>query len=43
MGAQEKGAVFRLTSQAKVNETIRVIEAVIRFSGQPTILYWREF
>ena len=43
MGSQEKGAVFRITSQAKVNETIRVVEAVVRFSGQPTILYWREF
>jgi general secretion pathway protein K len=39
----QKGAVFRLISQAQVNETTRVIEAVVRVGGQPPILYWREF
>ena len=39
----EKGAVFRLTSRAQVNETVRVIEAVVRVGGQPPVLYWREF
>jgi general secretion pathway protein K len=40
----EKGATFRLISQAQVNETVRIIEAVVRFGGaQPAILYWREY
>jgi len=44
MGPQEKGAVFRLISQAQVNETVRVIETVVRISGlQSTVLYWREY
>jgi general secretion pathway protein K len=40
MQQPEKGAVFRLTSRAQVNETVRVIEAVVR-GQQP--LYWREY
>jgi general secretion pathway protein K len=43
MLSQEKGSVFRIVSQATVNETVRVIEAVVRFYGQPNVLYWREY
>jgi general secretion pathway protein K len=40
----EKGATFRLLSQAQVKETVRIIEAVVNFGGmQPAILYWREY
>jgi general secretion pathway protein K len=38
----EKGAVFRLISQAQVKETTRVIEAVVRVGDQKP-LYWREY
>ncbi len=39
-----KGSVYRLRSEATVNGTIRVIEAVVRPAGlQPTVLYWREY
>ena len=39
-----KGGVYRLRSEATVNGTIRVIEAVVRPIGtQPTVLYWREY
>lgn len=39
-----KGSVYRLRSEATVNSTIRVIEAVVRPAGlQPTVLYWREY
>jgi general secretion pathway protein K len=36
-----KGTVFRILSEATVNETTRVIEAVVNSSWQ--ILYWREY
>lgn len=39
----EKGATFRLISQAQVHETIRIIEAVVNFGGAQPILYWREY
>ena len=42
MQLKEKGKVFRLTSRAQVNETVRVIEAVVRDGGQQP-LYWREY
>jgi general secretion pathway protein K len=42
MQQPEKGTVFRLTSRAQVNETVRVIEAVVRVGGQQP-LYWREY
>ncbi len=39
-----KGAVYRLTSTAKIGETSRTIEAVVRLGGsQPGFLYWREY
>lgn len=39
-----KGAVYRVLSQAKVNDTIRIMEGVVRMTGfSPTVLYWREF
>lgn len=41
--SEQKGAVFRLISRAQVSETVRVIEAVVRVSGQPAVLYWREY
>lgn len=38
-----KGTVFRIQSRAQVNETVRLVEAVVRSTGtQSTILYWRE-
>jgi general secretion pathway protein K len=37
-----KGKVFRLTSRAQVNETTRVIEAVVRIGDQQP-MYWREY
>jgi general secretion pathway protein K len=43
MGAQEQGSIFRIISQATVNGTVRVIEAVYRKGGQPSFLYWREY
>lgn len=43
MREPEKGAVYRILSQATVGETTRVIEAVVRVSGQPAYLYWREY
>jgi general secretion pathway protein K len=36
-----KGTVFRIHSEAKVNETARIVEAVVNTGGQ--ILYWREY
>lgn len=39
--ATVKGTTFRILSEAKVNETVRDIEAVVNTSGQ--ILYWREY
>jgi general secretion pathway protein K len=39
---KQQGKVFRLTSRAQVNETVRVIEAVVRVGGQQP-LYWREY
>lgn len=41
MNAPEIGATFRLISQAQLNETARIVEAVVNTSGQ--ILYWREY
>jgi general secretion pathway protein K len=38
-----KGSVFRIQSRAQVNDTVRIVEAVVRLSGtQPAVLYWRE-
>ena len=39
--SQEKGDVYRIVSRATVNETARVIEAVVPVGGQPS--YWREY
>ena len=39
----EKGATFRLISQARVNETVRIIEAVVQPAAAKPILYWREY
>ncbi|HTY20814.1 MAG TPA: type II secretion system minor pseudopilin GspK [Geobacteraceae bacterium] len=36
-----KGSAYRIHSEAKVNETIRIVEAVVDGGGQP--LYWREY
>ena len=39
-----KGSLYRLRSQATVNETVRIIEAVVRIDGpKPIIHYWREY
>jgi general secretion pathway protein K len=39
-----KGAVYRLMATARVGETARSIEAVVRVSGSQTdFLYWREY
>jgi len=41
---QTKGTVFRVTSRAQVNETVRVVEAVVRATAfPPAVLYWREY
>ena len=38
-----KGNIFRIFSRATVNETIRIVEALVKIDGlQPTVLYWRE-
>jgi general secretion pathway protein K len=38
------GKVFRIRSEARVKETRRTVEAVVRFEGnQPKVLYWREY
>jgi general secretion pathway protein K len=38
-----KGTVYRILSRATVNETIRIVEALVRIDGlKPLILYWRE-
>jgi len=38
-----KGTVFRILSRARVNETVRLVEAVVRSTGtKSAILYWRE-
>jgi general secretion pathway protein K len=38
-----KGTVYLITSQATVNGTIRIVEALVRTDGlTPVILYWRE-
>jgi general secretion pathway protein K len=39
----EKGATFHLISQARVNETVRIIEAVVQPAATKPILYWREY
>jgi general secretion pathway protein K len=39
----EKGNIFRLISQSQVNETIRIIEAVVQPTSGHPILYWREY
>ena len=39
-----KGAVYRLMATAKIGETARTIEAVVRVRvGLPEFLYWREY
>ncbi|HEX9022363.1 MAG TPA: type II secretion system minor pseudopilin GspK [Geobacteraceae bacterium] len=38
---QMKGSIFRIISQAKVKDTIRIVEAVVNSSGKN--LYWREY
>lgn len=35
------GTAFRIHSEAKVNETLRIVEAVVNSDGN--ILYWREY
>ena len=40
---KEKGAVYRIISQATVKETTRYFEAVVRLGNQAQILYWREY
>ncbi len=38
-----KGNIYRIFSRAKVNETIRIVEALVRIDGlQAAVLYWRE-
>lgn len=38
-----KGSVFRIQSRAQVRDSVRIVEAVVRFDGaQPKVLYWRE-
>jgi general secretion pathway protein K len=39
--ASVRGTVFRIHSEAKVKETIRIVEAVVNSNWQ--ILYWREY
>jgi general secretion pathway protein K len=36
-----KGTTFRIHSEARVNETTRIVEAVVNAGGK--ILYWREY
>lgn len=39
-----KGVTYRILSQAKVNETVRIVEAVVQLGAtQQQILYWREY
>lgn len=39
-----RGSVYRIESRARVGETERVAEAVVRIGmGEPTYLYWREY
>ena len=39
-----KGAVYRLMATARIGETARTIEAVVRVGGGvPVFLYWREY
>lgn len=39
-----KGSVYHIISRARVNETTRIVEAVVKLGGiQPTVLYWREY
>jgi general secretion pathway protein K len=38
-----KGSIYRILSHARVNETTRTVEAVVRINGQQSsVLYWRE-
>lgn len=38
------GDIFRIHSEAKVGESVSVVEAVVRVSGaQQAVLYWREY
>jgi general secretion pathway protein K len=38
-----KGSIYRILSHARVNDTTRTVEAVVRINGlQSTVLYWRE-
>jgi general secretion pathway protein K len=39
-----KGTVYRLMATARIGETARSIEAVVRMgAGKPEFLYWREY
>jgi general secretion pathway protein K len=39
-----KGSIYRIRSEAGLNGTTRVVEAVVRIAGtSSTILYWREY
>jgi len=39
-----KGTVFRVLARARVNETVRLVETVVRSTGtKSAILYWREY
>ena len=38
-----RGAVYRLIATARIGETARTIEAVVRVVGNPAFLYWREY
>lgn len=39
-----KGNVYRIHSQARVGETTRMVESVVRISGmQASVIYWREY
>lgn len=38
-----QGKIYRIYSRAQVNETIRIVEAIVRIDGQQSsVLYWRE-
>ena len=40
----DTGKVFRIRSEARVRETTRLVEAVVRMSGtRAMVIYWREY
>lgn len=44
LNVEVKGVVYRIVAQGKVGETTRVIEAVVRVTGNSAAkLYWREY